>query len=372
MAIQTSLTRLLGLEHPIIQAPMAGGATTVDLVAAVCRAGALGSFGAAYDPPERIVEHASRLRERTGKPFAINLFAPLPEPAAGDPSAMIALVSAYHEELGLPPPAVPKWAPDTFEEKLEAVLEVAPAVLSFTFGTIPPSAMEALHERGILVMGTATTVDEALTLEQLGVDAVVAQGSEAGGHRGTFGGPFESGLVGTMALVPAMADALGIPVVASGGIMDGRGVAAALALGAQSVQMGTAFLTCHEAGVPEAHKEAILTAREDSTRVTRAFSGRPARGVRNRFMDEIEAAAEPLPFPLQNSLTRGMRKAAARAGRGDLISLWSGQGVRLGRRTGAAELVAAVAAELEATISRLGSGTDPGVAQALRSPAVDE
>ena len=372
MRFQTALTRRLGLEHPLIQAPMAGGPTTVDLVAAVSEAGGLGSFGAAYDPPEKIVEQAAQLRARTTKPFGINLFAPLPEPPAGDPSEMVRIVSGYHQELGLPPPEPPKWTRDPFEEKLEAVLEASPRVFSFTFGTIPPSALEALREREILVVGTATTVDEALTLERQGVDALVVQGSEAGGHRGTFVGPFESGLIGTMALVPQVVDAVSVPVIASGGIMDGRGVAAALALGAQAVQMGTAFLTCHEAGTSEVHKEALLTAREDSTRLTRAFSGRPARGLSNRFIEELEAAAEPLPFPLQNSLTRDLRKTAAEQGRSELISLWSGQGVRLSQRIGAAELIERLAADLDATISRLASSTDPSVDSALTSPGVDQ
>jgi nitronate monooxygenase len=206
----------------------------------------------------------------------------------------------------------------------------------------------------MFVMGTATTVEEAVALEQAGVDAIVTQGSEAGGHRGTFAGAFEAGLVGTMALVPQVVDAVRVPVIASGGIMDGRGIAAALALGASAVQMGTAFLTCHEAGIPDAYKEAILGAHEDGTRLTRAFSGRPARGIVNRFMTEIDRTPEAiLPFPLQNTLTRPLRSAAARQGRAEFLSLWAGQAVRLARRQSAADLVARLAKETEEAIGRL-------------------
>jgi nitronate monooxygenase len=214
----------------------------------------------------------------------------------------------------------------------------------------------------MMLMGTATTVEEAVLLERAGVDAVVLQGSEAGGHRGTFATSFEQGMVGTLALVPQAADAVKVPVVASGGIMDGRGIAAALALGAAGVQMGTAFLTCAEAGIPEAYKDAILAAREHQTRVTRAFSGRHARGIVNRFMTEVdrpEMADAILPFPLQNALTRPLREAAAKQGRAEFLSLWAGQGLRLARRQTAASLMARLAAETEAAIGRLRESVVP-------------
>ncbi len=245
-------------------------------------------------------------------------------------------------------------AADAFGELLAAALECGASAFSFTFGMLPAAALQAIKARGMFVMGTATTVEEAVSLERAGVDAVVTQGSEAGGHRGTFAGAFEAGMVGTMALVPQVVDAVRVPVIASGGIMDGRGIAAALALGASAVQMGTAFLTCHEAGIPDAYKDAILGAREDGTRMTRAFSGRPARGIVNRFMTEIDLAPESiLPFPLQNTLTRPLRSAAARQGRAELLSLWAGQAVRLARRQSAADLVARLVKETEEAIGRL-------------------
>ena len=357
MPLQTVLTQRLGLSHPIIQAPMAGGATTVDLVAAVCEAGALGFIGAAYLTPPQIADVSRALRARTARPFGINLFAPLPAPETPrDAAPALERVAPYHAELGLPPPTLPASTGDPFREQLAAALESGASVFSFTFGILPAGAIEAIKARGMFLIGTATTVEEARALEAAGVDAVVAQGSEAGAHRGTFAADFEAAMIGTMALVPQVADAVPVPVIASGGIMDGRGIAAALALGASAAQMGTAFLTCDEAGIPDAHKAAILGAREHETRLTRAFSGRPARGIVNRFMREVEGPGAPgaiLPYPLQNVLTRPLRTAAAKQGRAEFLSLWAGQGVRMARRQSAADLVARLATEAEAVVRRV-------------------
>jgi len=223
---------------------------------------------------------------------------------------------------------------------------------------LPHYAIAAVKQRGLFLSGTATTVDEAVALEKAGVDAVVAQGSEAGGHRGTFLGDFNAALIGTISLVPQIVDAVRLPVIASGGIMDGRGIAAALALGASAVQLGTAFLTCNESGICEGYKQTILDAGEDETRITRAFSGRPARGIVNRFMRTVEsgdASEAILTFPLQNVLTRPLRNAAAKQNRPEYLNLWAGQGVRLGHRQGAADLVARLAAETTAALDQLQS-----------------
>ena len=362
--MKTLLTDMLGLQHPIIQAPMAGGGDTPALVAAVCDAGALGSIGATYLTPHQIAETCAAVRARTQRPFGINLF--VPEAAVPDDIATgvaIARVAPFYEELGLPRPEPPPRAVRDFDAQLDAALDGGASVFSFTFGMLPSASRERVKARGLILAGTATTVDEAIALERAGVDIVVAQGSEAGGHRGTFAGPFdaaafERGMIGTLALVPQIVDAVRIAVVASGAIMDGRGVAAALALGAVGVQLGTAFLTCEEAGVPDVYKQAILDAHEDQTRVTRAFSGRPARGIVNRFMGEVEAPWWPqqfsiLPFPLQNALTRPLRAAAGKQGRAEFLSLWAGQGVRMARRMKAADLVAALVEETDAAVRRI-------------------
>ena len=336
---------------------MAGGATTTDLVVAVSEAGALGSLAGAYLSPSAIASAASEIRSRTQRPFAVNLFAPLPQARPrGDLRRMLDVLAPVHAELGLPPPSAPTPVQSSFSDQLEAVFDSGASVFSFTFGTLPVETMGQLKARGMFVVGTATTVDEALALEAAGVDAVVAQGSEAGAHRGTFATDFDAGSIGTMALVPQVVDSVGVPVIAAGGIMDGRGVAAALALGAQVAQLGTCFLTCPEAGVPASHKQAILDGREDQTRVTRAFSGRPARGIVNRLMDQIDRQADAiLEFPRQNSLTRPARTAAAERDDPAYLSLWAGQGVRLARGLPAAQLVAAIAEETAAAMRRISS-----------------
>jgi nitronate monooxygenase len=362
--MKTILTERLGLRYPIIQAPMAGGGDTPELVAAVCEAGAMGSIGATYLTPPEIVEMCAAVRAGTERPFGINLF--VPEGSLPDDIAMgaaVARVALYYEELGLPRPEPPPRPARDFDAQLDAALDGGASIFSFTFGMLPSSARQKVKARGLVLAGTATTVDEAMALERAGIDVIVAQGSEAGGHRGTFAGPFdaatfEAGMIGTLALVPQIVDAVHLPVIASGGIMDGRGIAAALALGAVGAQLGTAFLTCDEAGVPDVYKQAILDAHEDQTRITRSFSGRPARGIINRFMREVEAPwwtqqFAILPFPLQNALTRPLRAAAARQGRAEFLSLWAGQGVRMARRTKAADLVAALVEETDAAIRKL-------------------
>jgi nitronate monooxygenase len=355
--------RTLGIRHPVIQAPMAGGTTTPALVAAVSEAGGLGSLGAAYMTPAAIRDAIVEVRARTEKPFAVNLF--IPADYEVDPNRIERsrqLLEPYRRELGVAEPSLPEDLQTTryredFDEQLAVVIREQAPVFSFTFGSLPKATVARLKERGVTVIGTATTVEEGEYLEGAGVDAVVAQGAEAGAHRGTFLGSFESSMVGTMALVPQLVDALGIPVIASGGIMDGRGLAAALCLGAQAVQMGTAFLTCEESGAPAVHKAAVLAATGDDTAITRAFSGRPARGLRNRFLLEVAEHEADLPaFPVQNALTRDVRAAAGKQGRPEFMSLWAGQAARLARRatsTTAAGLVREVTEGAGAVLASL-------------------
>ena len=329
------LCERLELDQPVIQAPMAGGATTVALVAESSRAGVLGSLGAAYLSAAQIEQAAGAIRERTDRPYAINLFASVPDQPYRATARLLALMARYHAQLGLDAPAMPGPQADPLATQIEAVLRARPAVFSFTFGRIAPDVLARCRELGILTVGTATTVREAVALEQDGVDAVVAQGYEAGGHRGTFLDDFDQSLIGTLALVPQVADAVSVPVIASGGIMDGRGIAAALALGAQAAQMGTAFLSTEESGICDAYKAVLPASRSEQSRITGLF--RPARGIANAFMRDMDAnPSDILPYPLQNALTRP--NAGGRAGDIDVLSLWAGQGAPMARRESAAEL----------------------------------
>jgi nitronate monooxygenase len=321
MPIAELLSRL-GIEHPIILAPMGGGPGTPELVAAVSNASGLGSLGAAYMTPAETAQAVSRIRALTNRPFAINLFAGGRETdRAVDPAPM---------------------------QQLEAVIEARPAAFSFTFGIPAAGAVARLKELDIVIMGTATTVEEARLLLQAGVDAIVAQGSEAGAHRGTFAGAFEAAMVPTLDLVRGIGVAVPLPAIASGGLMDGGDIAQVIQAGASAAQLGTAFLACPESGASEAYKRAILDAREDTTVITRAFSGRPARGLANDFIQRVVGLGEIiLPYPLQNMLTRAMRTAAAKHGDAGYLSLWAGQGVARARAMPAGELVRRLVEELE-------------------------
>lgn len=337
---------MFGARYPIFQAPMAGGVTTPEMAAAVSNAGGLGSLASAYSTPQAIADDIARVRALTARPFAVNLFAFEIPPLDRDPAPMLARLAAYHGELGLPAPALPERPGERFAEQAAAVLAARVPVFTFAFGIPAPDLLAPFRAAGTLLAGTATTAREAELLEAAGVDAVILQGAEAGAHRGTFAGPFEESMVPVMALVREAARAVRLPVVAAGGIMDGSGIRAALAAGAAAVQMGTAFIPCPESAASEAYKRAVLAAAEDTTAVTRAFSGRPARGLRNRFMEEVDAHPEEiLPYPWQNAATRPLRAAAGRAGRPEFLSLWAGQNARLARQMPAGELVATLARE---------------------------
>ena len=338
-----------GLNIPVVLAPMGGGPSTPELVAAVSNAGGLGSLAAAYSSPAKIEEDIARVRELTKRLFAVNLFSPQAQlPLSDGVDAVAAFLRPYHERLGLSEPVLPQKPIENFCEQLDAVCKAAPPIVSFTFGLLPPRVTERLKAQATYLMGTATTVEEAKQLEQAGVDAVIAQGSEAGAHRGTFAVAAEEALIGTVALVPQVADAVRVPVIASGGIMDGRGIVAALALGASAVQMGTAFLACKEAGTSAAHRDALLKAREDQTTLTRAFSGRMARGLHNEFIDTWNAAGlKHLPYPWQNAFTQQMRRAGAQSKQAGLLSLWAGQGVRMLREVTAGQLMADLRDEIK-------------------------
>jgi nitronate monooxygenase len=337
-----TLAQRLHIDYPILLAPMAGEASKAPLIAAVSNAGGLGVLGAGYMSPEKLLATVAEIRALTTRPFGVNLF--VMEPGQRDSAGADAMAEAmkrYHAELGIAPPALPASLEENYQRQMEAVLAARVPAFSFTFGVPAAQQIDALKAGGACVMGTATTVDEAIELERRGVDVVVAQGAEAGGHRGTFlHQDFDAAMIGTMALVPQVADAVHLPVVAAGGIADRRGVRAAFALGASAVSVGTAFLSTIESGVSDAYKLALTGPGSRRTGVTRVFSGRPARGVRNRFMDEMREFESAAPaYPVANALTREMRRAASQQGRAEFLSLWAGQAAPLSRNWSVAQLM---------------------------------
>ena len=351
---RTVLSERLRLKYPILQAPMAGGPATPELVSAVSNAGGLGCLGLGYSSPKAIAEAIAAVRRLSDWPFAVNLFAPesrtvtLEQIERGRSGLRPIL-----DDLGLPPSFGAVVAVESFDEQLAVVLEARVPVLSFTFGTLSGAHMAALKGKGAFIIGTATTVKEGRVLEASGVDAVVGQGAEAGGHRGTFASGSDQGMIGSLALVPALADALSCPVIAAGGIMDARGVIAALALGAAGVQMGTAFLATRESGAPEAHKQALRDAGDvDATAITTVISGRSARGIKNRFMDAVDPETV-LPYPSQHFLTRELRAIAAKQNRPEYMAMWAGQGRVVAGDVSAAALIEQIAKDAPALVSQL-------------------
>jgi nitronate monooxygenase len=343
MKLSTPLSAKLGLASPIVQAPMAGGPSSQELVAACSAAGALGSFGFAYTQPEDMKKQSAFVRARTERPFGINLFtAAQPAPIdAGAQRGALDAVAGYYRELGLPAPEPVNapYAPD-LDAQLAAVEDIAPRVFTVHLADLPERNIRALKAKNILIGGSATCVAEAQRLESLGFDFVIAQGGEAGGHRGSYlRDPYQS-MTGTLALTRLVVRAVKVPVIAAGGIMDGAGIAAVLALGAQLAQLGTAFVACPESGASPVHKELLLKQKEDNTQLTEKFSGKPARGLANRFIAEMAAKNAPqLAFPAQNSVTGRLRQASAKAGKGDFVALWAGQAAPLARALPAAELI---------------------------------
>ena len=355
--LSTALTRLLGTRLPIIQAPMAGGITTPALVAAASNAGALGSFGFAYTQPEAMARDVEAARAQTDAPINLNFFVNV-QPAPVAPAlqkAAIDALAAYHQALGLPTPAPVRapYAPD-LNAQLSMVEDLRPAVLTFHLGDLPAERLKRLRERSIKTGGSATSIEEARHLQALGVDFIIAQGGEAGGHRGSYlRNPYEA-MTGTLALTRLIVRAVKIPVVAAGGIMDGAGIAAALALGAHGAQLGTAFIPCTESGAPAVHKQHLLAAQEDTTMITEKFSGKPARGLANRYLREMNGNDAPqLVFPAQNALTGPLRAASAKAGNPDFVSMWAGQAAPLSRELSAAQLVITLEHETLEAIERL-------------------
>ncbi len=354
--LHTPLCDLLAIQYPIIQAPMAGGMTTPELVAAACNAGALGSFAASRLTNEQIVNGVRRIKSLTSKPFAVNFLVAPPERANGDVAEAQEFLDQFRAQLSIPY-GDPKFSlrPTNIDEQIEMVLDEGVLILSTALGD-PAPYVERAHAKGAKLIAMVTTVDEAIHCEQVGCDAVVAQGAEAGGHRSTFqlGSHGDGQLIGGMALTPQVADAVQIPVIASGGIADGRGLVAALALGASGVQIGTRFLLAREAATNAAYRERLLSANESDTVITRSTSGRPTRSIRNKLIDAYrDSHIEPLPFPLQGQVIADVFAAALARGDADYFPLQAGQGLRLLKdNQSASDIIAEVIADARAIISQ--------------------
>jgi nitronate monooxygenase len=353
------LTRALGLRVPIIQGPFGGGLSSPALAAAVSNLGGLGSYGAQGHSPQHIQDAVAAIRERTAAPFAMNLWVSTEDPGAADvgretfEEALAPLLVLYRE-LGVEPPRYTREPSPRFEDQAAALLDLRVPAFSFVFGVPDGEILAECRRRGIVTLGAATTVDEALALEAGGVDVVVASGSEGGGHRPSFLGAAESSLTGTFALVPQVVDAVRLPVVAAGGIADGRTVAAALTLGAAGVQVGTAFLACEESNASPAYRAALFGPARRQTLLTRALSGRLGRALRNPLADHLERLGPALPYPVLSRLLAPLRREALARDRIDLIGLWAGQSASLLRHRRAKDLFDALVFETDAIIGARG------------------
>jgi nitronate monooxygenase len=350
---KTRVSSILGVEYPIIQGPL-GGLSTQRLTAKVSNFGGLGSFGAHGLSPSAIADVIAEIRELTTKPFAMNLWVSMEDEGAGASGREEFARSLKHlvghiDALGAPLPDYKPYVPVKFEDQVRVLIEAKIPVFSFIVGVPPKEVLDECRTQGILTIGTATTAAEARVLDQAGVNIIVASGFEAGGHRGSFLLSAEDSLTGTFALTPQVVDAVSVPVVAAGGIGDARGIVAAFALGAEGVQMGTAFLASEDSGVSALHRKALLSGKAERTSLTKGFTGRLARGVHNQLIEELNRpGVEILPYPLQRYLVRNLAIPAGKAGRVELMQLWAGQSASLLRETDAEALLQTLVSEISA------------------------
>jgi len=353
MAPNNAVSARLQLKVPIVQGPFGGGNSTVELASSVSNRGGLGSFGAHLLTPDEILETSKAISSRTSAAFALNLWVEDHDPEALTLSddaycAYAAQFKPYYDEIGLDLPKRPKRFHESFEEQVEAILEVRPPVLSFVFGIPSAKVLTACKEKGIMTIGAATSVVEAQALDQAGVDAIVATGFEAGGHRPSFLKRAEDSLMSTSALVQTAAARTDTPLIAAGGIVDGSGIKAARVLGASAAQLGTAFLACDESGTSNAHRQILFdkSAVADTT-LTRTYTGRLARGVRNRLIEELERSDQQIaPFPVQAWFVAPLKKASTDANQTDLTSLYAGQSAPNLKHRNVAALMDALTASL--------------------------
>jgi nitronate monooxygenase len=331
MWYNTKVTEMLGIDYPIFQGPFGGNLSSVELVAAVSNAGGLGGYGAYTLSPQEIVSLDGRIKAATGKPYNLNLWVTdtdTPEGSVSDEqyAKAIKIFQPYFEEAGIPVPKKPAPFQSRFENQVQVILDLRPAVFSFVFGIPSADILEQCRKAGIKTAGAATTLDEAIALENAGVDLIVASGFEAGGHRPSFLAPVEQSTVGSFVLLQLIREKVKTPVVAAGGIANGRGIAAAFTLGAAAVQVGTAFLACEESGALPMHRQMLFSDAARYTSLTKAFTGRWGRGITNRITRELPAMEKDfLPFPLQANFMSSLRAAALEQEKWNMILFWSGQ-----------------------------------------------
>lgn len=344
-------TEMLGIQYPILQGPFGGNLSTVELVATVSNAGGLGGYGAYTLSAQEIYEIDKQLKAATDKPYNINLWVSDHDNAAAGISneryeQTRQLFQPYFDELEIPFPAKPAPFKTRFENQVQVILDTKPKVFSFMFGILPADILEEFRKRGIVTVGAATTLDEAIALENTGVDMIIASGFEAGGHRPSFLAPAEMSTTGTFALVQLIKDKVKTPIIAAGGIANGKGVAAALALGASAAQIGTAFLATDESNALPVHRQMLFSDAAKYTTLSRAFTGRLGRGLTSRIAKEIMGKENQiLPFPLQTTLMSSIRKAAIEQEKWDMILFWGGQIAPVLKHTKAKELMEAIVQE---------------------------
>jgi len=348
---KTRVASSLGIEYPIIQGPL-GGLSTQRLTATVSNFGGLGSFGAHGLSPSAIGEVITEIRELTAKPFAVNLWVSMEDEGAGNSGReeferSLTHLAKHIEALGAALPQYKPYVPVRFEHQARVLLDARVPVFSFIVGIPPQEILDECRTQGIVTIGTATTPPEAIALEQAGVDVIVASGFEAGGHRGSFLLSAEESLTGTFSLTPQVVDAVSVPVVAAGGIADARGILAAFALGAEGVQIGTAFLASEESGANSHHRNLLLSGKAHTTALTKGFTGRLARGIRNQLLDELNGpGVQILPYPLQRFLVRNLSVPAEKAARPEWLPLWAGQSASLSRESDAKVLLQTLVSEI--------------------------
>ena len=352
---ENDLTKALNIKYPIIQAPMASAAS-VELAAAVSNAGGLGSLGLSYHKIENILPDYKEIISKTNHSINLN-FMTHKEPSNNDiiNKNFRDHVSKYYEEYGLDTlPNITNTCESFNSEQLDLLLQMNPKVVSFHFGLPNKEFIKKIKELNIFIISSATTVKEAKILENSGVDAIIAQGFEAGGHRGTFESSYKEGEIGLFSLLPQIVDAVSLPVIAAGGIADGRGIAATLMLGAKGVQLGTAFLSCPEASVHPLWKNALNNSGDRETRITSAFTGRPARGIVNRLLKEMDGKENIIPdFPTVGSIIKPLANTAAKKGDEDFLSLWAGQSAPMSHNIPAKDLVEKLIKETSSIFKRI-------------------